>query len=212
MKRIVKVSIVTVFVSLIGYFFLLVFLPPSGVWFRKVVRDHPLKTPTAITSVRGDTLISARQEFRLAGVTLPADPKFASGAADFLRVASAQGVEVIRLVQPSGRFLLRCEPRVWHWCGNDPVKDHYEQFNLSELLVAFGYATVDDTATGLTDHERLRLQAAQKLAKERPRGMWTERPNSRDRSFRPELGLNISDAHGLQAAIDYVAGEMAEQR
>lgn len=211
MKRIGRVLIVTIIVSLIGYLVLLTLGTGPG-WFRRVVRDHPLKAPTAITSVRGDTLISAGQEFRLAGVTLPTDSKFASGAVDLLRVGSAQGVEVIRLVQPGGKFLLRCEPRIWHWCGNDSVEAHYEQFNLNELLVAFGYATVDETASGLTDHERLRLQAAQTIAKDRHRGMWTERPNSRERSFRSKLGLNISDAHGLQAAIEYVAEEMAEQK
>jgi len=212
MNRIGRIIIAVILVGTISYFILPAFLLPSGVWRRRVVRENPLKAPTQITSVRGDTLIADRQEFRLAGVTLPTDANLAARAANFLRVVTAQGVEVLRPLQPAGTFILRCEPRIWHWCGNDSVKAHYEQFNLNELLVAFGYATVDHGATGLTETEHHRLEAAEALAKQRHRGMWSERPGSTERSFRPELGLNISDALHLQTMIEFTAEEISEQQ
>lgn len=211
MKQVRRVLIAAILVGG-GVYFVLPAILPNGVWRRRVVRENPLKNPIRITSIRGDTLLSDRQEFRLAGVMLPTETIFAARATDFLNLATAQGVEVIRRVQPEGTFILRCEPRIWHWCGNDPVKEHYEQFNLNELLVAFGYAIVDPAANDLSENERNRLKAAEVLAKEQHRGMWVERPGTNERSFRPEFGLNISDASNLRNTIDYKAEEIAEQR
>jgi endonuclease YncB( thermonuclease family) len=210
MKRIRSALIGFLVLGAVVYFMVPALLLPSGVWRRRVVRESPLKAPTAITSVRGDTLISANQEFRIAGVTLPSDGELSTRATDFLRVVTSQGVEVIRPVQPEGTFVLRCEPRIWHWCGNDSVKAHYEQFNLNELVVAFGYATFNPAARGLTDNEGLRLRGAEVLAKERHRGLWTQQPGATERTFRPNLGLNISDALGLETFIEFAAAEIAE--
>ena len=212
MKHVRRFVTALVIVGVIFYFVVPAMLLPKGVWRRRVVRDHPLKAPTAITAVRGDTLVSAHQEFRLAGVTLPADPGLSARASDFLRVSTAQGVEIVRPMQPEGRFILRCEPRIWHWCGNDAVEAHYEQFNLNELLIAFGYATYDSSFIGLTDDERLRLKGAEAIARQRHRGMWSRTPGASDRSFRPDLGLNISDAFDLRTMIEFTALELAEQR
>jgi hypothetical protein len=140
-------------------------------------------------------------------VKLPAEPTFSARTPDFLRVAGAQGIEVVRQVEPDGSFIVRCEPRIWHWCGNDPVKAHFEQFVLNELVIAFGYATYDETSGGLTDHERLRLQIAENIARERQYGLWERRPYSADHSFEPALGLKISKTHGLALMIQVEAGE-----
>lgn len=79
-------------------------------------------------------------------------------------------------------------------------------------MIAFGYARVDDAVIGLNETERLRLKAAETLAKQQGRGMWTERPGSRDRSFRRGLGLNVSDALHLKLMINFTAEEIAEKR
>lgn len=152
----------------------------NGAWKRRVVRENPLKNPIRITSIQGSTLLSESQELRLAGVTLPTEALFAERARNFLKVVTAQGVEVVRSVQPDGTFVLRCEPRIWHWCGNDPVEAHYAQFNLNELLVAFGYAAVEPAANGLSENERHRLKVAETLAKEDHRGMWAEQPGTNE--------------------------------
>lgn len=101
MKHMRRVLIAVILFGVISYF-ILSFLFPIGVWRRRVLRENPLKVPTQITAIRGDTLISNGQEFRLAGVALPTDGSLSAEAADFLRVVTAQGVEVIRPIQPNG--------------------------------------------------------------------------------------------------------------
>lgn len=202
MKRIRLLLVAIVLVGLIGYFVLPAFLFPSGTWYRRVVRKNPLKDPVAINAVRSGTLVSGQQEFSLAGVRIPTDGTVSSRADEFLRVVTAQGIEVVRVLEPSNTFILRCEPRIWHWCGNDPIKAYYEQFNLNELLLAFGYATFDSEAIGLTDKERLRLMAAENVGKERTSGVWNSASAAKDRRFRAGSGLSISEAMGLKESIE----------
>jgi hypothetical protein len=190
---------------------LVYFLLPSPLpfWPRRIVRNDPLKAPITITAIRGVTLVSASGEFTLAGVTIPNDSIISVRAADFLRCVTQQGVEVIRTVQPAGSVLLRCEPRIWHWCGNDSVAAHYQQFNLSELLLAFGYAVFDDeAAVGLTESERLRLRTAEYVAQQGNNGMWSPTFGVPDHSFRPELGLNISKTIGLPLMLEFPPGHL----
>ena len=177
-------------------------------WHRRVVRDNPLKTPVTITTVRGGTLVSEQQEFSLAGVKISADSIVSARADEFLRVVTAQGIEFVRAVEASKTFILCCEPRIWHWCGNDPIRAHYEQFNLNELLLAFGYATFDSEAIGLTDDERLRLMAAETVAKEGRSELWSSTSEAKDNRFRVGLGLNISDAISLKDGIELSLREL----
>jgi hypothetical protein len=93
--------------------------------------------------------------------------------------------------------IIDATPRVWHWCGNDPVKAHYQQANLNELVILFGYATFNPDASGLTEVERRRFEAAEVLARELNRGMWTSEPRYKDRSFDTGGGLNISGSYIL---------------
>nr|ACO70935.1 hypothetical protein [uncultured Verrucomicrobiota bacterium] len=175
---------------------------PSGLWFRKVVRDHPLVAPILITSIQGDTLVAGQRQFRLAGVKLPTDPVIAALAQKVLQIATAQGVEVIRVVEAPDACILRCEPRIWHWCGNDPVAAHFQQFNLNELMVAGGGATYDASCPKLTDEERLRLQAAEKFRREAGAHdqNWLVRGSS----------LNVSATMILDGCISVIAYELRE--
>jgi hypothetical protein len=185
---------------------LVYFLLPSPLpfWHRRIVRDDPLKAPITVTAIRGATLISTSGEFTLAGVTIPNDSVISARATDFLRCVTHQGVAIIRTVQPAGSVLLRCEPRIWHWCGNDSVAAHYQQFNLNELLLAFGYATFDnDAAVGLTESERLRLRTADYVAQQGNYGIWSPTFGVPDHSFRPEFGLNISNTISLPLMLEF---------
>ncbi len=209
MKHLRRLLASVVLVGVFVYFVVPAMFLPSGVWRRREVRGNPLQSPIEVISIRGTTVVTANQEFQLAGVIFPTDPVESVRSHHLLRVATKQGIEVVRQVEKSGAFILRCEPRILHWCGNDPVRAHYEQLNLNELLIAFGYATFDRAATGLTNGEVLRLRSAELIAKNNKRGVWTDAPITNERSFSPELGLNISYALRLLGEIDFTAREVS---
>jgi len=204
-QRLVLALVLLGAIGLFGYFILPKFLFPSGVWHRREIRDNPLKSPLTVASVENGVLHANQHEFKLAGLDIPKDPVIARQANELLKVATAQGVEVIREIAPGGPYILRCEPRIWHWCGDDPVAAHFEQFNLNDLLIAYGFATVDLTGGSLSDPERKRLEGAQGYAKEMHQGVWGNLEEEEHYPFRGEYGLNIDYALDLNGMIEMYA-------
>lgn len=132
------------------------------------VREQPLRSPIAVTSVHeGTILLTDGRAFRPAGVR-----KLESVAAeDFdnaLRVMVAQGVVVIRDVGDGSAFLL-AEPKFYNPCGTrgmdgNPWKrgaGSYFQCPISELLIQTGYAAPTLAQNGLTKRELWRLEGVQ---------------------------------------------------
>jgi hypothetical protein len=180
--------------ALWGYLLIPSLLFPSGVWHRRIVRQHPLKDPIAVTRVAAGKMITADgRELTPAGVELKEMALATGRADDFLKLVTAQGVEIIQAIEGSNN-LLRCEPAIWHWCGNDPVSKHYEQANLSELLLVFGLARLKEDKS-LNPLQQARLRVAAEMGSSRP-------VDSKD--F-PEWGLNISLAMHLDLAIQVEA-------
>lgn len=186
---------------------LLLVKSPSGL-FRKTLRETPLAAPIAIHRIEGDCLITASGSFTLAGVTLPTDPAHLARTQAFLQIATAQGIEVIRQVSPTAS-ILRCEPRINHWCGNDPVAAHFEQHNLNELILAMGYATFNANDEVLTDSERERLSAAGFVAKKKKWGLWANDP-SEDTQLSFENGLD--QTHPMQIEEELRRAIVAEKK
>jgi hypothetical protein len=125
---------------------------------RHDVRNHPLAHAISITNVHvGVVYLADGRAFRPAGITLPADPGAYAAAMQFIRVATKQGVEV-RTDLCDGSAMLVCEPRFQSWCGTGHISGMYIPCGLSELLVACGYASVDDHAN-LLPEESARLRA-----------------------------------------------------
>jgi hypothetical protein len=180
--------------ALWGYLLIPSLFFPSGVWHRKVVREHPLKDPIPVTHVLAGKVITADgREFTPAGIEIK-DMALATGRADaFLKLVTSQGVEIIQAVEGSD-YLLRCEPAIWHWCGNDSVSKHYEQANLSELLLVFGFATLKETIS-LNPLQQERLRVAAEMGSGR---------TAESNDFR-EWGLNISRAMHLDFIIQVEA-------
>lgn len=191
----------------VGYGLLLV-IYPSGVLFRKTLRETPLAAPIAVHRIEGDRLITTSGSFTLAGVTLPTDPAHLARTHTFLQIATAQGIEVIRQVSPTAS-ILRCEPRINHWCGNDPVAAHFEQHNLNELILAMGYATFNANDAVLTDSERARLSAAGFVAKKKKWGLWANDP-SEDTQLSFENGLD--QTHPMQIEVELLTAIVAEKK
>ena len=181
--------------------FLLLFVP-SGVWVRRVVREHPLAKPIAVTGIEGLTLIAGAGRYTLAGVVSPTDAEGLARLDQFLHLATAQGIEIESdAALPHGQSV-RCEPRVWHWCGNDPVAAHFEQFNLNELLIALGYARIAPEVQKLTTPAAVRLRAAERYANEAGQGS--------DSRTSVRHGIDISVIAGVHSAIRMYADEIAE--
>jgi hypothetical protein len=132
------------------------------------VREQPLRSTTAVTSVHDGTILLADgRAFRPAGVR-----RLESVAVeDFdnaLRVMIARGVVVIRDVGDGTAFLL-AEPKFYNACGTrgmdgNPWKrwaGSYFQCPMSELLIHVGYAAADLAQDGLTKRELWRLEGVQ---------------------------------------------------
>jgi hypothetical protein len=152
------------FLSLVlGVVFLAWLLLSDFPLIKKEERKNPLTAPITINRIEGTQIHTSQGSFKLAGVKFPTDSVSLEKANQFLKIATAQGIEVIRQVN-NETAILRCEPRIYHWCGNDPVSAHYEQHNLNELLIALGYATFDTEADGLTEKEKQRFNAATQVA------------------------------------------------
>ncbi len=205
MSRSKKVLAAVVGVLTVSVLFCFVFPKlyfPSGVWRRRVVRDDPLPAAISVAKVSIDALVlSDGRRCRLAGVSFPRDQEVREEAVGFLQVVTQQGVEIARRVNDEDAYILRCEPRIWHWCGNDPVRAHFEQHNLNELVVASGYARFDASTEGLGELEARRLRACEACAQV-PRwvgGRWKRDHRVR---FSTEFGLNYSDVYNLKEMVE----------
>lgn len=181
---------------------------PPGVWYRKVVRNNPLKSPVAVQSIDGATLVTAQGRYALAGVSLPTDARMRSRALEFLQTAAAQGIEITRSDPATRRSLVRCEPRIHHWCGNDAVAAHYQQFNLNELIIATGFAHFDAGDEWISAEERLRLAGAQAAAEQMENGIWSRNQRNDGPDFSRKHGISISDTSLLSMMIDHCADEL----
>lgn len=171
---------------------------------RREVRAEPLGNPVAVAEVAADgsLLLEDGTRCRLAGVEWPANP-IDPVARNFLRMAVRQGVEIVRKLD-GDRCILLCEPRVFHWCGNDSVSAHYERRTLNELVVGFGIAKADKNAAGLRPDEAHGLSEYQRFAYTREVGLWGRNSGCRELrdGFDPEGGLNVSYARASR--WDYV--------
>ena len=194
-RKIILWLIIACIVIFVGYLVLPKFLFPSGVWQRSEDRQNPLQHPIQVVKVGLDEIeLSNGLRCKFTGVIFPRDSMLIEKALEFLQVITLQGVEIIRRVNDSDKYILRCEPRIWHWCGNDPVSAHFEQYNLNELVIMSGYAQIDSSAQGLTDEEINRLRKCESFAKDNKWGIWKESKSGHDFGFNIKWGLNISDA------------------
>ena len=173
-------SVVWAFVAacvvLWGYYILPQFVTPSGVWTRRIVREHPLTSPIPVSAVDGTSLMTPQRKLVLAGISIPDDAISQTNADVFLKSTTTKGVEVIREVENSSKQILRCEVRLYHWCGNDSVAAHFEQHNLNEIMIGLGYAKFDHETKGLRTEEWNRFAAAEKVAKKLALGVWGDAP------------------------------------
>lgn len=186
MKTISKILLVCGIVGLLFVGFAL-----SGGWpLRWELREHPLVRPLKVTKIDGLTLWAGGQPLVVGGVSPPSNPEQAATLARFLALAAAQGVEVDERAQLPSGHALRCELRVFHWCGNDPVAAHFEQLSLNELLVAFGLVELAPEVRSFTSPAALRLRAAAQSASASRRG---EHPPTFS-----ETGIGIFEAQQLK--------------
>ncbi len=204
MKPVLKVLAVLAVLWVANWIFL-TFLSPSGVWIRRVVREHPLPHPIMVTDIDGLTLTAGDQRYTIAGVRAPSDTDRLARLAEFIQVATAQGIEIESATALPNGHSIRCEPRVWHWCGNDPVAAHFEQQNLNELLIALGYAEIAPEIQTLATPAALRLRAADRYAHDFSR-------DSAGSGSRTSLkhGIDISAIMTVRRAISSYAYDIAE--
>ncbi len=84
----------------------------------------------------------------------------------FLRIATAQGVVIDRMIDEK-RVFLRVEPMFYNWCGTSQRDlnwaGSYAQCPLSELAIIGLYGDPDAGQDGLTDQERWRLDGVVSL-------------------------------------------------
>lgn len=184
---------------------------PSGVLFRKIHRETPLANPIAVQRIEGDRLITGSGSFTLAGVTLPVDPTQLARTHAFLKIATAQGIEIIRQPSPT-TALLRGEPRINHWCGNDPVAAHFEQHNINELILAMGYATHNPWDASLTGLEHRRLAAASTLSPNPERSFVDEGIPGHDRQLSQDMqSIQIGETSIIEHRIRSILARAESQ-
>ena len=201
MKTLLKVVLVLVGLWCANEFLLAMF-SPSGVWVRREVREHPLAHPLKADAVDGLSISAAGQTYRVAGVRLPTEPDKLAALTEFVRVAVAQGIEIDESASlPSGASI-RCEPRIWHWCGNDPVAAHFQQMNLNEIILALGYAALAPEVSEMSSPAALRLRAAAR---------WAEEGHTGDYHRRLTYGIDISAIMCVDAAIQQYVYDLREQ-
>jgi hypothetical protein len=204
MKPVLKVLAVLAVLWVANWVFL-TFLSPSGVWIRRVVREHPLPHPIMVTAIDGLTLTAGDQRYTVAGVRAPSDTERLARLAEFIQVATAQGIEIESATALPNGHSIRCEPRVWHWCGNDPVAAHFEQQNLNELLIALGYAEIAPEIQTLATPAALRLRAADRYAHD----FSLDSAGSGSRTSLKH-GIDISAIMTVRSTISSYAYDMAE--
>jgi hypothetical protein len=150
------------------------FLTPSGRWIRRTVREDPLPDPMRVLHVDGTYLmLEDGRKVSLAGVALVDDPAARKAAAELMTVACEQGINILSDVG-GGACIVRCEPRFYHWCGNDPIAAHFRQVNLNHVLIASGLAVFDESKAGsLSPADAQRLRDVEEYARHARFGRWS---------------------------------------
>ena len=189
--RVFLIALVALFCGLSFWYVLPLFVMPSGVWVRRVVRPDPLPFPIRVIRVDGTgLLLEDDRRVTLAGVSMVNDPAAAHAAREILTVACEQGIQIVREVDGEA-CIVRCELRFWHWCGNDPIDAHYRQTNLNDLLIAAGLAVFDQHAAPfLRPDEAQHLKDIEQCARSWRLGIWSG--NNVYRSFGAEPGYGFS--------------------
>ncbi|MDB6137886.1 MAG: hypothetical protein JWO94_958 [Verrucomicrobiaceae bacterium] len=193
MKILLKILITTGVLWTVNWV-LLCFISPSGVWFRREVREHPLAHPLPVTAVDGLTLTAGGHAFIIGGLVPLSDPEERATLTAFIRMATTQGIEMDGDAALPNGVSVRCEPRIWHGCGNDPVAAHYEQCSLNELLVAFGLVGLSPQVRLLETPVALRLRAAERA--------YANYGLSRRSSLSSADGIEASNFLGVYSMID----------
>lgn len=179
----------------LGNSILLAFLSPSGVWIRREIRENPLNAPIKVTSIDGLRLTTPDGVFAIGGVSLPASSQQQLLLERFLRTATAQGIEIVDPGDFTDGHTLRCEPRIWHWCGCDPVEAHFEQHNLTELLVFLGFAEISDEARTSNTQAANRLRGAEFFR------MKFAAHTKPEECFSDQHGIDITAAMNIEGGI-----------
>ncbi|CAN5686448.1 hypothetical protein BH11PLA1_BH11PLA1_02330 [soil metagenome] len=165
-----KVSLLTLFLAGgVAYLAICTDFFLTEVWRR----EHPLLAPLTVQRVEDGVLTLADgRRFRPAGI-VKTESVTVQEFDTALRVACAQGVEIVRDCG-DGRAFLRVEPRFYNWCGTRGYEGRpwahfageYDPAPLSEFLVYCGYATTDLSQPDLTARERWRLEGAIRFAEQ----------------------------------------------
>jgi hypothetical protein len=130
-------------------------------------RESPLTSPTAVSSVQdGQLTLADGRTFRPAGMRRP-DGISTADYDHALRIATAQGVNVVRDLG-DGRAFMLAEPKMYNWCGTRGYGGNpyghwaggYFRCPLSEFLIQSGWARAQADEPGLTDRERWRIDGA----------------------------------------------------
>jgi hypothetical protein len=160
----------------------------------------------AVTAVDGLTLMAGGQPYVIAGVLPPSTKEKQDRLTQFLRVATAQGIEIEAATSLPNGHSIRCEPRIWHWCGNDPVAAHFEQYNLNELIIALRYAEIAPEIRVLDTPAALRLRAAERYAHQFVRD---PEPSISDLSL--EHGIDVSAIMSLHPGLQLMAHQISKE-
>ena len=171
----------------------------TDAWRPRIVRKDPLPSPIRVVDVdRTGLLLEDGRRVTLAGISVVDDPRGEQAALELMRVACEQGINIVHTVEGEA-CIVRCEPRIYHWCGNDPVAAHFEQMNLNDMLLARGLAVLDPrTAESLPPDEVQRLQESETCARSSRLGKWSGDGAYWNCGAEPGSGISISCAYGVK--------------
>ena len=130
-------------------------------------RPNPLMNPIGVVEVRhGMITLEDGRVMQPAGV-VPAQGISAESWDRFLRVSTAHGVRVERVLDED-RALLRVEAKFYNWCGTCRSQGgnwagDYVQAGLGELAILCGYADLAPDQDDLTEQELWRLRGCVEL-------------------------------------------------
>jgi hypothetical protein len=176
----------------------------------QVVCHGPLSHPIAVTNVSlGSVVLTGGRVCRLAGVSFEGCERewerlFQAGQSDYsnyvfqatglLTVATSQGVEIV--AQWGDKYLLGCRPRLW---GGPKGRVVFQRYFVNEIVLASGLAVYDENTSGLSENVRLRLRAAELMAKTRGNGIWgtSSRAEARFMEFRLGSVMGLYYDRGL---------------
>lgn len=128
-------------------------------------RPNPLMNPIGVVEVRdGMITLEDGRVVQPAGV-VPAQGISAESWDLFLRVSTAQGIRVERMLG-NDCAMLRVEAKFYNWCGTSRSRGwagDYVQAGLSELAILCGYADLAPDQSELTEQELWRLRGCVEL-------------------------------------------------